>query len=118
MGIKNRTRSRCAWEKLTIIKVLATARLEGELCDGDGRQGGASVGVTLETAVAAAISARIRAWVRREITVATTPNATSLPVVRDSEGDSLARRLLPSRSLVGDGSADVQVGEELSVLHQ
>ena len=97
---------------------MVAAGVEGELRDGGRRNTSASVGVTLETAVAAAISAGIRAWVRREVTVATTPDATSLPVVRDSEGDSLARRLLPSRSLVGDGSADVQVGEELSVLHQ
>ena len=113
MGMKNRTRSRCAWEKLTIIKVLATARLEGELCDGDGRQGGASVGVALEATVAAAISAGVRAWVGSEVAVATTPDATRLPVVWDSEGNRLARGLLPSGRLIRNGSTDTQICEEL-----
>ena len=60
---------------------MVAAGVEGELRDGGRRNTSASVGVTLETAVAAAISAGIRAWVRREVTVATTPDATSLPAI-------------------------------------
>ena len=67
--------------------LLAAGGGQGELGQSGRRYTRASVGVALETAVATTIIARIRAWVRREITVATTPDATSLPVVRDSEGD-------------------------------
>ena len=97
---------------------MATAGLEGELRNGDGRQGGARIGVALQATVAAAISAGVRAWVRREVAVTTTPDATRLPIVRDCEGNSLTRGLLPSGRLVGDGSAGAQISEELTVLHE
>ena len=101
--------------RLTIVPVLVAVALEGELGDGGGGDTGAGVGVALETAVAATISARVGAGVGGEVAVATTPDAAGLPVVRDCEGDGLAGRLLPSSGLVGDGGADVQVSEELVV---
>ena len=94
---------------------MVAASVQGELRDGGRRNTSASVGVALETAVAATISAGVGAGVGGEVAVATTPDAAGLPVVRNREGDGLAGRLLPSSGLVGDGGADVQVCEELVV---
>lgn len=47
----------------------------------------AGVRVTEQTSITTSGSARVRAWVHAEIAIATAPNATSLPVVRNREAD-------------------------------
>ena len=93
---------------------MVAVALEGELCDGRGGHAGAAVLVAQEATVAATVRAGVGPGVGGEVAVATTPDATRLPVVGDGEGDGLAGLLLPAGGLGGNGSTDVQVGKELS----
>lgn len=79
-----------------------------------GETHGTGVRVALEAAVAAPVETLGRArGACAEVAVAAAPDAARLPVVGDVERDGLGGVLLPAGRLVGDGGADVEVGEEL-----
>ena len=69
--------------------------------------------VALEATVAASVEALQGSGnVLGEVAVATSPDTAGAPVVGDVEAHDLERVLCPTGAVVGDGRADVQVGED------
>jgi len=94
-----------------IVPIKTVSGTESPLGDGRRRNTSSSVRVALETSIASAIGARIRAGVGGEVAVTTTPNAARLPVVRNSESAFGVRSSFPAGLDLGRSRSDIEIGK-------
>jgi hypothetical protein len=95
-----------------VVVVLAVTGSQGELSESGGGNTSSGAGVTFQTTVAATIGTRVGSRVGAEVAVPASPNAASLPVLRNGERPHAPCGGFPTSLNVWNSGSNVQVSED------